>query len=62
ASLLAFAAWRSGAGALASVAVDRALAANPTYSLAQLIDRALREGLPPSVLDGWPDQGFPTTP
>ncbi|SCG77711.1 DUF4192 domain-containing protein [Micromonospora inositola] len=62
ASLLAFAAWRSGAGALASVAVDRALQANPSYSLAQLIDRALREGLPPSVLDGWPDQDFPTAP
>ncbi|MGS2619297.1 DUF4192 domain-containing protein [Micromonospora sp. LZ34] len=62
ASLLAFAAWRSGAGALAGVAVDRALQADPTYSLAQLIDRALREGLPPSVLDGWPDQGFPATP
>lgn len=62
ASLLAFAAWRSGAGALASVAVDRALQANPSYSLAQLIDRALREGLPPSVLDGWSDQDFLTAP
>jgi hypothetical protein len=63
ASLLAFAAWRSGAGALASVAIDRALQANPTYSLAQLLDRALREGLPPSVLDGWPSpQGSTTTP
>ncbi|MBQ0905476.1 DUF4192 domain-containing protein [Micromonospora sp. U21] len=62
ASLLAFAAWRSGAGALASVAVDRALHANATYTLAQLIDRMLREGLSPSVLDGWPDQSLPTTP
>ncbi|MCI4066179.1 DUF4192 domain-containing protein [Micromonospora sp. R77] len=62
ASLLAFTAWRSGLGALASVAVDRALQANPTYSLAHLLDRMLREALPPSVLDGWPDQDFPTTP
>ncbi|MBM0261068.1 DUF4192 domain-containing protein [Micromonospora sp. 4G55] len=55
ATLLAFAAWRRGEGALASVALDRALTADPTYSLAQLIDQALRAGLPPSVLDGWPD-------
>ncbi|MET7968762.1 DUF4192 domain-containing protein [Micromonospora sp. NPDC005305] len=62
ASLLAFAAWRRGEGALASVAIDRALAANPTYSLARLIDQALRAGLPPSVLDSWPHPGQPTTP
>ncbi|MFF4812775.1 DUF4192 domain-containing protein [Micromonospora chersina] len=60
ASLLAFAAWRRGDGALASIAVDRALAANPAYSLAQLIDQALRAGLTPSVLDGWPHPGQPT--
>lgn len=62
ASLLAFAAWRRGEGALASVAIDRALAANPAYTLARLIDQALRAGLPPSVLDGWPHLGQPTTP
>lgn len=55
ASLLAFAAWRCGDGALACVAVDRALAADPGYTLAQLIDEALRAGLPPSVLDDWPN-------
>ncbi|MEV0157711.1 DUF4192 family protein [Micromonospora sp. NPDC050686] len=60
ASLLAFAAWRRGEGALASVAVDRALAANPGYPLARLIDQALRAGLPPSVLDGWPHPDQPT--
>ncbi|PSK63096.1 hypothetical protein B0E53_04965 [Micromonospora sp. MH33] len=59
ASLLAFAAWRCGNGALASVAVDRALAADPDYSLAHLIDQALRAGLPPSVLNGWPQPGTP---
>ncbi|MFG1888099.1 DUF4192 domain-containing protein [Micromonospora sp. NPDC049051] len=57
ASLLAFAAWRCGDGALACVAVDRALAADPGYTLAQLIDEALRAGLPPSVLDDWPNPG-----
>lgn len=60
ASLLAFAAWRRGEGALACVAVDRALAAHPGYTLAQVIDRALRAGLPPSVLDGWPHPEQPT--
>ncbi|MFC0505001.1 DUF4192 domain-containing protein [Micromonospora costi] len=55
AALLAFAAWRRGDGALASIALDRALAANPTYSLAHLIDQLIRAGLPSSVLDGWPD-------
>jgi hypothetical protein len=51
--LLALAAWRAGDGALAAVAVDRALAADPTYPLALLLDTALRYGLPPSILDSW---------
>jgi hypothetical protein len=54
ASLLAFTAWRAGDGALAGLALDRALAADPSYSLAQLLRDALRQGLPPSTLDGWP--------
>ncbi|MEV0810945.1 DUF4192 domain-containing protein [Micromonospora sp. NPDC050200] len=62
ASLLAFAAWRRGEGALASVAVDRALAADPGYTLAHLIDQALRAGLPPSVLDGWPQLAHNSDP
>jgi len=49
ASLLAFAAWQAGRGALASVAVDRALAARPGYSMALLIGGALQAGLPPSA-------------
>ncbi|MBQ0896756.1 DUF4192 domain-containing protein [Micromonospora sp. U56] len=57
ATLLAFTAWRQGLGALASVALDRALDADAHYSLAQLIDRALRDGIPPTVLDGWPATG-----
>ncbi|MCO1593770.1 DUF4192 domain-containing protein [Micromonospora sp. RHAY321] len=60
ATLLALTAWRGGLGALACVALDRALAADPTYFLAQLLDRALRDGLPPTVLDGWPATDNPT--
>jgi hypothetical protein len=54
ASLLAFAAWRSGHGALASVALERALGADPAYPMALLLDDMLRRGVPPSTLDGWP--------
>jgi hypothetical protein len=54
ASLLAFAAWRAGHGALANIAVDRALLADPDYSLARLLREAFDRGLPPSVLAGWP--------
>jgi hypothetical protein len=49
ASLLAFTAWQSGNGALASVAIDRALAARPGYSMALLLGEALDAGLPPSA-------------
>lgn len=54
ACLLAFAAWRAGQGALAAVALERALAGHPDYSLALLLDDLLRRGVPPSELDGWP--------
>ncbi|MEV6374232.1 DUF4192 domain-containing protein [Micromonospora musae] len=59
ASLLAFAAWRAGQGALAAVALERALAEHPDYSLALLLDDLLRRGVPPSELDGWPVVGPP---
>jgi hypothetical protein len=49
ASLLAFTAWQSGEGALANVAVERALAADPAYSMALLIADAVQAGLPPSA-------------
>ena len=52
ASLLAFAAWRSGDGILARLALDRALADDPTYALAQLLDDVLDSGISP---DEWPD-------
>lgn len=49
AALLAFTAWQAGEGALASMAVERALAADPGYSMAMLLGEALRAGLPPSA-------------
>ncbi|MEV4845805.1 DUF4192 domain-containing protein [Micromonospora matsumotoense] len=52
--LLAFAAWRAGQGALAAVALERALTTRPDYTLALLLDDLLRRGVPPSDLDGWP--------
>jgi hypothetical protein len=49
ASLLAFTAWQQGNGALANIALDRALEAEPDYSMAQLLRQALDSGAPPSV-------------
>jgi hypothetical protein len=49
ASLLAFVAWQQGDGALANVALDRALTDNRRYSMAKLLRRALDSGAPPSM-------------
>jgi hypothetical protein len=49
ASLLAFTAWQSGNGALANVALDRALSDNPRYSMAQLLRQVIDSGAPPSM-------------
>jgi hypothetical protein len=49
AALLAFCAWQAGDGALANVALDRALADNPRYSMAMLLRDALDAGAPPSM-------------
>jgi len=49
ASLLAFVAWQSGNGALANVALDRALEDDPDYSMAQLLRLAIDSGAPPSL-------------
>ncbi|HWG99322.1 MAG TPA: DUF4192 domain-containing protein [Pilimelia sp.] len=54
ASLLAFAAWRTGRGALASVALDRALADDPGYAMARLLRDAVDQGLPPAAVGSWP--------
>jgi hypothetical protein len=49
ACLLAFTAWQSGEGALAGVAIERALAAAPGYSMGLLLAEAITAGLPPSA-------------
>jgi len=49
AALLAFVAWQSGNGALANVALDRALADDPDYSMAMLLRQAIDSGAPPSL-------------
>ncbi|MFI1992402.1 DUF4192 domain-containing protein [Actinoplanes sp. NPDC020271] len=48
--LLAFTAWQAGLGALARVAVDRALAEEPRHHLAALLHDVLGFGLPPRML------------
>jgi hypothetical protein len=49
ASLLAFTAWQSGNGALANVALERALEADPGYTMALLLRDAIDAGAPPSM-------------
>ena len=49
AALLAFVAWQSGEGALANVALDRALADDPGYSMATLLRQVITAGAPPSL-------------
>lgn len=51
ASLLAAAAWRSGDCALAGMALERALMADPDYSMAKLLRQALAHMLSPGVLE-----------
>ena len=48
-SLLAFVAWQCGNGALANVALDRALADDPQYSMAHLPRQTITSGVPPSL-------------
>jgi hypothetical protein len=59
ASLLAFVVWQSGNGALANVALDRALADDPRYSMAVLLRHVINAGAPPSLarLSMTPDEG-----
>ena len=49
AALLAFVAWQSGNGALANVALDRALGDDPYYSMAVLLREVIDSGAPPSL-------------
>jgi hypothetical protein len=50
ASLLAYVAWLGGDGLTATIAVDRALAAEPAYPMAQLMAEVLARAIPPSEL------------
>jgi len=50
ATLLGYAAWRTGDGALAGIAVQRALDANPRYEPAQVMEALLDTGTPPDAL------------
>ncbi|WP_267887169.1 DUF4192 domain-containing protein [Thermobifida halotolerans] len=53
ASLLAFAAWQNDDPVLADAALDRAVAAEPDYSMAGLVRRAVHSGLSPRDWDGF---------
>ncbi|MGV9713407.1 DUF4192 domain-containing protein [Gordonia sp. NPDC003424] len=50
ATMLAHLYYIGGEGAYAGVALDHALAADPDWSFATLLDRALRGGVPPGML------------
>ncbi|MEV0310404.1 DUF4192 domain-containing protein [Nonomuraea fuscirosea] len=52
ASLLAIAAWREGNNVQATIALERALACDPTYSMANLLMHALQNLLSPAILRG----------
>ena len=49
ASLLAFAAWQHGDGALAWCAIDRCLEVDPDYSMAHCVAEVLSRAVPPGV-------------
>jgi hypothetical protein len=49
ACLLAFTTWQTGNGALANLALDRAIADTPGYSMALLLREAIDAGAPPSL-------------
>jgi hypothetical protein len=58
AALLGFAAWISGAGALAWCAVDVAQEADPDYGLARLLGEALTAAVPPSTWQPFPREAL----
>jgi antitoxin (DNA-binding transcriptional repressor) of toxin-antitoxin stability system len=53
ASLLAISAWLRGDGAMANVALDRALTSRPGYGLAELLLHGLAHALPPAEVRRW---------
>jgi hypothetical protein len=55
-TLLAASAYADGNGALANVALDRAIKSDPHYSLAELLREALHRQVPPSLMrEAWKD-------
>jgi hypothetical protein len=52
-TLVALVSWVRGDGALANVALDRALAGDPAYSMANLFRAGLDGQLPPSAVKKW---------
>ncbi|MCU1591221.1 MAG: uncharacterized protein JWP11_2477 [Frankiales bacterium] len=52
-TLLAVVAWLRGDGALANVALDRALDGDPAYSMARLVRAGLDGQLPPTAVRRW---------
>jgi hypothetical protein len=59
ATLLAVSAWLRGDGAMANIAVERALDSRPTYSFAHLLARGLAACLPPAWLRELIAETFP---
>jgi hypothetical protein len=61
ATLLGWAAWQAGHGALAWIAVDRCREVDPLYGMATILASCLDQGLPPDSLEcefSW-DEGLP---
>ena len=56
--LLSFSAWMRGDGALARIAIERALRSDPEHRASQLLARALDCGLAPELWDQIKNQGF----
>jgi hypothetical protein len=59
ASLLAFAAWQHGEGALAWCAIDRCLEVDPDYSMAHCIAQLLTGAVPPGVWEPIREEDLP---
>jgi hypothetical protein len=62
AALTGFAAWLTGNGALAWVAVDAALAVRPAHRLARLLGESLAAALPPTAWDQVRSAATPARP
>lgn len=58
-SLLAFAAWQHGDGALAWCAIDRCLDVDPDYSMAHCVAELLTRAVPPRVWEGIREEDLP---